>query len=89
MNHDVELFSDKNFRPDDYRWDLHKNGKLLNILFWGGTFGNFLKYFLERFSTKTPDMTGYPFTDIGTIHTLSKKDFSGLIQAYHQSFIND
>ena len=76
-------------RDPDHRWDRDRNAKLLNIVFVGGTFGNFLKYFLERFSIKTPRMDKDPFTDTGTAHQLHKADFSGLIQRYHVSFIND
>ena len=91
MKHDIDLFNwDTNTDyPIDYRWDQDQNAKLLNIVYAGGTFGNCLRYFLERFSNKTPDMVGDPFTDTGTSHALRNKDFSGLIQRYHQSFIND
>ena len=87
MKHDIDLFGTGGSR--DYRWDQDQNAGLLNIVFHGGTFGNFLRYFLERFSTKTPDITGEPFTKTGTVHVLGNKDFSGLIQKYHSSFIND
>ena len=87
MKHDINLF-DKDF-PSDYRWDTDRNAKLLNIVFGGGTFGNFLKYFLDKFSTKTPDISDAPFTDLGTSHEIGKEKYSGLIQRYHASFIND
>jgi hypothetical protein len=83
----IDIFTDKHGR--DYRWDLDKNAKLLNIVFSRGTFGNFLKYFLDKFSSKTKDIEGDPFTELGTSHTMKKHEFSGLIQRYHQSFIND
>ena len=41
----------------------------LQIIFMAGTFGNFLKFFLEKFSTLSPDLAGDPFTDTGTSHT--------------------
>ena len=85
MKYEINLF-EKYF---DYRWDRDKNAKLLNIVYENGTFGNFLKYFLERFSKNTPVMEQYPFTDIGTSHSSRDEDFSGLIQKYHPSFIND
>jgi len=88
MKHDIDIFLIEDF-PRDHRWDQDQNAKLLNIVFQSGTFGNFLRYFLERFSTRTPDMAGDPFTDTGTCHVHGNKDFSGLIQQYHQSFIND
>ena len=73
----------------DHRWDSLQNAELLNIVFVGGTFGNFLRYFLERFSNKTPSVQGDPFTDIGTSHKLKNPQFSGLIQRYHLTFMND
>jgi len=87
MKHDIDLFG-KDF-PMDYRWDSDRNAKLLNIVFAGGTFGNFLKFFLDKFSTKTPNITGEPFTELGTSHKIGKEKYSGLIQRYHSSFIND
>ena len=87
MKHDIDLFG-TDF-PSDYRWDTDRNAKLLNIVFHGGTFGNFLRYFLDKFSKRTPEIHEEPFTDIGTSHTISKTKFSGMIQRYHTSFIND
>jgi hypothetical protein len=87
MKHAIDLFDTE--QPRDARWDQNQNASLLNIVYGGGTFGNFLKYFLERFSTKTPNMTSDPFTSIGTSHALKGNEYSGLIQRYHQSFIND
>lgn len=75
--------------PLDHRGDRDPNAKLLNVVFVGGTFGNFLRYFLERFSKKTPTIDDDPFTDIGTSHNLKNYHFSGLIQKYHLSFMND
>jgi hypothetical protein len=87
MKHDIDLFGTD--YPMDHRWDQDQNAKLLNIVFKGGTFGHFLRYFLERFSTRTPNIPILPFTDTGTSHVLKNKQLSGLIQRYHQSFIND
>ena len=89
MKHDIDLFGNNPAYPPDHRWDRDQNSKLLNIVFQTGTFGNFLRYFLERFSTKTPNITENPFTEIGTSHVLKPNDFSGLIQKYHQWFIKD
>lgn len=89
MKHEIDLFGTNPKYPLDHRWDLDRNAKLLNIVFAGGTFGNFLRYFLEKFSAKTPDISVDPFTDTGTSHVLKNKQFSGLIQRYHSSFIND
>ena len=85
MKYEINLF-EKYF---DYRWDRDRNADLLNIVFHAGTFGHFLKYFLEKFSLKTSDIAGNPFTEIGTSHNLDGSKFSGLIQKYHPSFIND
>ena len=85
MKHEIDLFGP----VKDQRWDRDANAKLLNIVFVGGTFGNFLKYFIERFSTKTPEMKDDPFTDTGTSHVIGDKEYSGLVQKYHGSFIND
>jgi len=68
--------------------DHNKNAKLLNIIFEPGTFGHFIKFFLDKFSQLTPDIEGDPFTDIGTSHNKNIK-YSHQIQAYHSFFIND
>jgi len=73
----------------NFRWDLRQNAELLNIVFGPATFGHFFKYFIERFSKKTPPMEQEPFNDIGTSHSISKEQFSGMVQRYHASFIND
>ena len=86
MNHDIDLWGEY---PPDNRWDQDQNAKLLNILFKGGTFGNFLKFFLDKFSKLSPALDGDTFGDTGTSHNFSKIKFSGLIQRYHASFIND
>ena len=88
MKYDIDIFDVPGI-PRDYRGDLFKNAKLLNILFLPGCFGNFLKYFVERFSKKTPDMERYPFTGSGASHKIKKEDFCGLVQRYHENFIND
>jgi len=93
MKHDIDLLGTD--YPPDHRWDRDQNAGLLNIVFHSGTFGHFLRYFLERFSTRTPDIAGDPFTDIGTSHAHRDEDFSGLIQRYPGDpsllpiFIND
>lgn len=93
MKHDIDIFKfytqDGLTVADNHRWDSDKNAKLLNIVFAGGTFGNFLKYFIDKFSQKTPEIDDEPFTDIGTSHTITKIKFSGMIQRYHSSFIRD
>ena len=89
MKHDIDLFGNNPDYPPDHRWDRDQNSKLLNIVFQTGTFGNFLRYFLERFSTKTPIIKENPFTEIGTSHNLKHNNFSGLIQTYHHFFIKE
>ena len=73
--------------PLNKRWDDYQNGELLNIVYRGCTFGKFLKYFLDNFSSLTPDIKGNVFTDIGTAHQDLK--YSGKIQCYFTHFIND
>ena len=89
MQDEIHIFDSQNHA---LRSDKDSNAKLLNIVFIGGTFGNFLKYFLERFSKKTPVLEEDPFTKIGTSHAFKKDEhevFSGLIQRYHLGFIED
>jgi len=85
----IDIFETQEGRPNDHRWDRHRNAKLLNIVFHGGTFGNFLKFFLDKFSKSSPDLPDYPFSEVGTSHMIESEKFSGLIQKYHASFIND
>lgn len=87
MKHDIDLFGED--FPSDRRFKTERIGRLLNIVFHGGTFGNFLRYFLDKFSKSTPEIDEEPFTDIGTGHSTSKIRFSGMIQRYHQNFIID
>ena len=77
--------------PSDYRWDKDRNTKICNIVFLGGTYGNFLKFFIEKFSKLTPDIPiEGAFNDIGTFDISSKNiKYSGKIQRYHAEFIND
>ena len=67
------------------------NSKLVNIVFHGGTFGNFLRFILDKFSKFSPDIDSDPFTDIGTSHKIESIKFSGLIGKYHPypSFISN
>jgi hypothetical protein len=92
MKHKINIFR-HNPPFDDIpiakRWDRDRNAKLLNIVFAGATFGNFLKYFTDKFSQKTPDILKEPFTATGTSHNVGESEYSGLIQKYHQQFIND
>jgi hypothetical protein len=87
MDQDIDLFDEK--YPRDYRWDTDRNAKLLNIVFQGGTFGNFLKFFIEKFSTKTSEMDKDPFTEVGASEAVEDSEYSGLVQKYHPEFIND
>ena len=88
MKHEIDIFDIPGF-ANNHRWDLRQNAEMVNIVYGIATFGNFLKYFIERFSRKTPPMEQEPFNNIGTSHAISKKDYSGLVQKYHPSFIND
>ncbi len=89
MKYEIDLFGSESRFSSDHRWDTDRNANLLNIVFIGGTFGHFLKYFLEKFSTKTPNIVDEPFTDLGTSHVIKDNEYSGLIQKYHPQFIND
>lgn len=82
----MNLFNYKH--SPNHQWDIDPNAKLLNIVFQGGTFGNFLKFFLDKFSKLTPDITKNPFTPTGTSHNTKEIKFSNLIQRYHPSFVN-
>lgn len=61
--------------------------RLLNIAYQGGTHGNFLRYFIDRFSALTPEITELPFTNNGTSHNTVK--YSGRIERYHPSDNHD
>ena len=54
----------------------------LHIAFLGGTHGNFLRYFLDKFSRHTPVINDKPFTDTGTSHVLEIK-YSNKFSVYH------
>jgi len=54
----------------------------VQIAFQGGTHGNFLRYFLDRFSTLTPEITATPFTSLGTSHNEQVK-YSGKFERGH------
>lgn len=56
---------------------------LVSIAFEGGTHGNFLRYFIDRFSKLTPNIKELPFTENGTSHNNIK--YSNLIDRYHPS----
>ena len=91
MKHDIDIFDSIHNagHPSDYRWDRDRNARLLNIVYHGSTFGNFLKFMLDKFSKKTPEIHSTPFNKSGTSHGMKDEHFSGLIQKYHQSFIKD
>ena len=54
---------------------------MINIAFQGGTHGNFLRYFLDRFSSLTPEILEEPFTETGATHKEIK--YSGRFKRYH------
>lgn len=89
MDYDIDIFDNHGGASRDHRWDRDRNAKLLNIVFYGGTFGTFLKFFLDKFSDHSPEIEGDPFTDVGSSHAMGHRKFSGLFQRYHSSFIND
>ena len=51
-----------------YESILFLHGKQISVTYLPGTFGNFIKFFVEKYSKKTPAMAGDPFTAIGTSH---------------------
>jgi hypothetical protein len=87
MADEVDISATLEGTAGDHRLDRDKNAILLDIVFAGGTFGNFLRYILDKFSKKTPDITGQPFTKIGTCHELPSSKFSGMIKRHHFEFI--
>jgi len=91
MKHDIDILEPIHNagHPSDYRWDRDRNAKLLNIVYHGSTFGNFLKFMLDKFSKRTPEIHSTPFNKSGTSHGMTDNDFSGMMQKYHQSFIKD
>jgi len=54
---------------------------VLNIAFQGGTHGHFLRYFLDKFSTLTPNIISNPVTKLGTYH--SEVKYSNKFEIYH------
>jgi hypothetical protein len=56
--------------------------RLVNIAFQGGTHGNFLRYCIDKFSTKTPNINGTPFSDNNTSHN-AEINYSDTITRYH------
>ena len=53
----------------------------VQIAFQGGAHGNFLRYFLDQFSTLTPPISGTPFGKLGTWH--KKLKYSGKFERLH------
>ena len=66
--------------------DLIEPSKVMNIVFAGGTFGNFLRFICNKFSKRTADIKGDPFTSSGTSHNWEINQ-TGLVTRYHHSFI--
>ena len=55
------------------------SGDILNIVYQVGTFGNFLRWFTDKYSKRTDSLVGDPITDIGTYHWNDGINFSGRI----------
>jgi hypothetical protein len=55
--------------------------RLVNIGYFGGSHGAFLKYFIDKFSDLTPEIKASPFLDNGTSHNL-KVQYSGRVYRY-------
>jgi len=54
---------------------------LVNVAYFGGSHGAFLKFFIDKFSTLTPEIKNSPFLDNGTSHNLSVK-YSGKVERF-------
>ena len=63
-------------------------GNIVNIAYQGGTHGNFLRYFIDRFSALTPEITELPFLSNGNSHNPNIK-YSDLIDRYHPGHHNN
>ena len=55
--------------------------RLVNIGYFGGSHGAFLKYFIDNFSNITPEIKSSPFLDNGTSHNLEVQ-YSGRVYRY-------
>jgi len=60
-------------------------GDIVNIAYQRGTHGNFLRYFIDRFSALTPEITELPFLSNGNSHNPNIK-YSSLIDRYHPDY---
>ena len=56
--------------------------RLVNVAFQGGTHGNFLRYCIDKFSTKTPHIDGLPFSVNNTSHNF-EINYSNSVNRYH------
>jgi len=61
---------------------------LVKILYFGNTHGSFLRYFIDRFSALTPEITDSPFTENGSSHSRQVK-YSNRVVRYHPSNSTD
>ena len=59
----------------------------INIIYEGGCFGNFLRFFIDKFSKLTPEINKNPFTTQGTAHSLTEDDYSGRVIREHMRFV--
>lgn len=55
---------------------------LVKIAFQGGTHGNFLRYCIDKLSTKTPHFDGLPFSENNTSHNFTLP-YSESVNKYH------
>jgi hypothetical protein len=60
---------------------LRKMERICNVVFQGGAHGNFLRYYIDKFSKLTPNIDQLPFTDNGTSH--NEIQYSGMVDRYH------
>jgi len=61
--------------------------RLVNIAYFGGSHGAFVRYFIDRFSRLTPEIKEDPFLSNGTSHNLDVK-YSGKVGRYTFEDVN-
>lgn len=72
------------FEDPTRQWDTVPYADLLNIVFIGGTYGHFLKFIVDKFSTITPELNQTPVSKLGTFHETI--NYSNKVCRYHMSF---
>ena len=55
---------------------------LLDVVYQVATFGNFLRWFIDKYSKHTPHIDKDPFTSIGTAHNVEHISFSDRVRCF-------